>query len=94
MGNGKKQLVQGRQGETALLVGFPTPVAHGGDPQDRAGSSAGDCVPRRGSRRVPEGGQGERTMINSCFLSPHPPCSLSSLSNATCSMPNAPCPIQ
>ncbi|MBW4560602.1 MAG: hypothetical protein KME32_05485 [Mojavia pulchra JT2-VF2] len=34
-----------------------------GDPQDRAGSSAGDCVPRRGSRRVPEGGQGEKLLL-------------------------------
>ncbi|MBW4561689.1 MAG: hypothetical protein KME32_11140 [Mojavia pulchra JT2-VF2] len=74
-----------------LRGGFPTPVAHGGDPQDRAGSSAGDCVPRRGSRRVPEGGHGERTINNSlapCPPIPHAPCPLHPMPNAQCPMPN------
>jgi hypothetical protein len=50
MGTGDWGLGTRGQGETALLVGFPTPVAHGGDPQDRAGSSAGDCVSRSVSK--------------------------------------------
>jgi hypothetical protein len=54
----------------ALLVAFPTPVAHGGNPQDHAGSSAGDCdsaalaslLPRgdaKSERASPEGKRAE-----------------------------------
>ncbi|MBW4562239.1 MAG: hypothetical protein KME32_14000 [Mojavia pulchra JT2-VF2] len=72
------------QGETALLVGFPTPVAHGGDPQDRAGFSAGDCVhAKRVLEEYPKGDKGNsRLTLAPCPPIPHAPCLLYPMPNA------------